>query len=95
MSFESPCGKNEFTSITETAQVNPTANKYDGQDFVFTYADFVVVPDFCDLDITCVDVSPVSAFVPCQELVSGGLTWNFDTDDYENGLAPGDYTFNF
>jgi len=55
-----------------------------------------VVPDYCELTITCTDVSPVNAFVLCQNIVDDKLTFNFPPERYTNKeVPPGDYTFTF
>ena len=73
-------------------------NMYDGEDIVFTYNPFTVDPDFCEATVTCVNVANVasSSGLTCQDLDGQDrATWNFDTQDYDDGLLPGTYTFTY
>ena len=50
----------------------------------------------CKITVACVSVTPVNENMPCQELVAGGLTWNFTETDYtDEKIAPGEYVYEF
>ena len=36
-----------------------------------------------------------SSGIACQDLTNNALTLSFDGDDYDGGLIPGTYTFNY
>ena len=63
--FNSPCNRDDLTTVTATAQTNPDADQYTGTDFTFTYASFDVIPSYCDLTISCLAVNPTNTYVPC------------------------------
>ena len=85
LTFDTPCNKPSYTTVTATAQTSPGSDKYTGTPIVFTYNPFIVEPSFCVLTVTCESVSTVNGgdgHVSCLDLVNGGVSQSYDGADF-------------
>ena len=70
-------------------------------DFGFYYTPYTVSPSFCPLTVECVSVAPVAdseiniACDPDANVASDPLIFNFNHQDYLDGLKPGTYTHTY
>ena len=104
MTYLNPCIDTSFTKVSPVTQNQPSSDNYSGTDITYTYSDYTVVPDICPLTVTCEDVTnPTCAGCPVTQTelscpvgaFSGTITHNYSGSDYEAGLVPGDYVYNF
>ena len=56
-------------------------------------------PAWCEATIVCVDVNGPTAYLTCTDhdisKLAPGTDWTFDGTDYNGGLTPGTYTYNY
>jgi len=96
LAFENPCDDDTVSTLTLAGQTDPTANRYDGQDFVFNYVAPTATPGLCTAITTCQSTSPSNSVIGCPEIVNGKFTLNYDTSVYEDEtLIPGTYTITY
>ena len=82
LTFMNPCIDTQFVTLTPTTQTTSLQDTYSSSDVVFTYNPFTVEPSFCEMTVSCNDVSGPSNLLSCKELSDGKLTWNFTPNDY-------------
>ena len=84
--------------VTDQSGTEITDN-YSGNDKIFTYAEFEVIPEFCPLSVTCSSITGASSALKCVDYEVDGsnqVTINLDSDAYNEGeIAPGKYTFTY
>ena len=88
-----------ITSLNVTTQTDPASDDYSGTDVSFTWTPFDIYPEWCPLVVTCNSVSTVTGSTniacPSTDLTTGSVIFNYDHDDYTNGLKYGNYTFTY
>lgn len=96
LSFVNPCIDPNLTTITPKTQTDPSSDDYSGATRTFTYDPFTVDPPICPLTISCVSISPDSDQLTCDPLDGNNqVIKTYTAAQYQAGLAPGSYTFNY